>query len=142
MFRREVADQIGILEKAFFAYLEDADFCTRARAAGFEVRYQPKAIIYHKVSRTSAWDSPVYIYFNLRNKLLFLRRHSNAFRWLPYLPGLVYYYLRQFTRLVFKKRDAQKVRAAWYGLVDGLRNSTGEMGEGRMPLIVSTKKER
>jgi GT2 family glycosyltransferase len=142
MFRREVADQIGLLDKAYFAYLEDADFCLRARAAGFAVSYQPKAIIYHKVSSASAWDSPVYIYFNLRNKLLFLRRHSNSFRWLPFLPGLVYFYARQFIRLVFKWRDAQKVQAAWYGMVDGLRDYTGEIGEGRMPLIGSAKRKR
>lgn len=139
MFRREIADRIGLLDKAYFAYLEDADFCLRARAAGFTMRYQPSAIIYHKVSSTSAWDSPVYIYFNLRNKLLFLRRHSSFFRWLPYLPSIVYYYARQFIRLAFKWRDVQKVRAAWYGMVDGLRDYTGEVGEGRMPLIISEK---
>jgi hypothetical protein len=49
----------------------------------------------------------------------------------------VYYYVRQFIRLVFKWRDADKVRAAWYGLVDGLTNRTGNHGEGRLMEIVS-----
>ena len=140
MFRKEVVEKIGLLESAYFAYLEDADFCLRARTAGFKLLYQPRALIYHKVSSTSAWDSPVYLYFNLRNKLLFLRRHSSMSRWWPYLPGLVYYYARQFIRLSLKWRDAQKVRAAWFGMVDGLRGFTGENGEGRMSLVASRQK--
>jgi GT2 family glycosyltransferase len=140
MFRREVVEQIGLLEKSYFAYLEDADFCFRAQKAGFSVRYQPQAVIYHKVSLTSAWDSPVYIYFNLRNKLFFLRRHSRMHERLPHIPSLVYYYARQFIRLIFKWRDPAKVRAAWYGLTDGLRNYSGEIGEGRVHLLASGRK--
>lgn len=136
LFRREVAERVGLLESAYFAYLEDADFCLRARQAGFQVMYQPKAVIYHKVSMTSAWDSPVYLYFSLRNKIILLRKHGSFTRTFPYFPQLVYYYVRQFIRLIFKWRDMAKTRAAWYGLVDGLLNRTGQHGEGRLAEIM------
>lgn len=135
LFRRELSVGIGFLDSDYFAYLEDADFCVRATRKEYALYYQPKAIIYHKVSSTSAWDSPGYIYFNLRNKIFFLRKNAAFIQWLPHLPRLFYFYLRQFVRLSLKWRDATKTRAAWYGLVDGLRNYTGAYGRGRLDRI-------
>ncbi len=137
LFRREVCDAVGFLDPSYFAYLEDADFCTRARRAGFLIQFQPEAVIYHKVSSTAAWDSPLYIYFNLRNKIFFLRKNSTPRRWMLHLPQLIYFYGRQFLRLTLKRHGRLKRRAARWGLVDGLRNNTGTHGEGRLPLLVS-----
>ncbi|MBI5472558.1 MAG: glycosyltransferase family 2 protein [Ignavibacteriae bacterium] len=130
--RREVFERIGLLDSDYFAYLEDADFCVRAMRSGYVLLYWPDAIVSHKVSSTSAWDSPVYIYFTLRNKLLYLRKNSSIRQWLPYLPVLIYFYVRQLVRLSMKRRDPQKTKAAWFGLIDGLRNNIGTFGRGRI----------
>lgn len=137
LFRRQLVNRVGLLERSYFAYLEDVEFCIRTRAASYLVMYQPQAKIYHKVSSTSSWDSPVYIYFNLRNKIVFLRRNSSVTRWLPHLPHLIYFYVRQFVRLMFKWHDAQGTRAAWLGLRDGLRNTTGSYGEGSLERVIA-----
>ena len=47
LIRREVVDQIGYLDEQYFAYQEDADYCYRARRAGWEVYYVPSAQIIH-----------------------------------------------------------------------------------------------
>lgn len=47
MIRRAVVDQIGYLDERFFAYQEDADYCFRARQAGWKVMYVPTAKILH-----------------------------------------------------------------------------------------------
>ncbi len=47
MIRQEVIKQIGYLDERFFAYQEDADYCRRARDAGWQVYYFPKAQIIH-----------------------------------------------------------------------------------------------
>jgi GT2 family glycosyltransferase len=47
LIRREVIDQIGYLDERFFAYQEDADFCYRARQAGWRIYYMPQAQIIH-----------------------------------------------------------------------------------------------
>ncbi len=47
MIRRQVVDQIGYLDERFFAYQEDADYCFRARQAGWKVMYVPTAKILH-----------------------------------------------------------------------------------------------
>jgi len=47
LIRREVIDQIGLLDEAFFAYQEDTDYCVRARKAGWKVTYLPDSQIIH-----------------------------------------------------------------------------------------------
>ena len=47
IIRREVLEQIGYLDEQFFAYQEDADFCRRAREAGWQVYYYPNSQIIH-----------------------------------------------------------------------------------------------
>ena len=133
--RREVLETVGLLDETFFAYLEDVDFSFRARRAGFQILYEPSAIIYHKVSRSTLWDSPAYLYFNLRNRLLLRRRHSSWLQAAQYFPSFCWYYIRQFLRLALRWRDTAGLRGAWYGLVDGLMGFTGEDGSGRLALL-------
>jgi GT2 family glycosyltransferase len=45
--RREVFDQIGLLDEGYFMYFEDMDFCLRAKRAGWSVAYAPEARIVH-----------------------------------------------------------------------------------------------
>ncbi len=45
--RRAVFDEIGPLDNGFFLWFEEVDFCKRARAAGWIVRYTPDFTITH-----------------------------------------------------------------------------------------------
>jgi GT2 family glycosyltransferase len=130
--KREVFERIGLLDKKMFLYFEDADFCLRARKVGYTVLFQPKAHVYHKVSNSTQRESPLYLYFNLRNKILFLRKHSTLKKWLRNSPYLIYFYIRQFMRLSIKRHDLRAARAALLGTLDGLRNFTGLYGEGNL----------
>jgi GT2 family glycosyltransferase len=47
VIRSEVIEDIGYLDEQFFAYQEDTDFCSRARASGWKVYYYPPAQIIH-----------------------------------------------------------------------------------------------
>lgn len=130
--RREVIKKIGKLDHSYFIYLEDADYSVKAKRAGYSVIYQPSAVLYHRVSSSTGLDSPAYIYFNLRNKILFLKRNSKTGRWIRHLHYLLYFYIRQLVRLIFKHRNYRAARAAFFGIADGFRSYTGTMGEGRL----------
>ena len=43
LIRREVIDQVGLLDDGYFMDFEDSDYCRAARASGFRVRYCPRA---------------------------------------------------------------------------------------------------
>lgn len=48
LVKREVVDRIGHLDESYTPYYyEDADYCFRARAAGFRVRYTPRCVVVH-----------------------------------------------------------------------------------------------
>jgi GT2 family glycosyltransferase len=47
MIRREVIEKIGLLDEGYFMYFEDSDYCRAARAAGFRIRYFPRARVVH-----------------------------------------------------------------------------------------------
>lgn len=47
LIRRETWAAIGGFDTHFFLYFEDLDLCRRARTAGYEVLYLPKAIARH-----------------------------------------------------------------------------------------------
>lgn len=142
LVRREVLEAVGMLPTPYFAYMEDAEFCLRTRNAGYAVLYEPRARVLHKVSTTTHWDSPAYIYLNLRNKLLFLRRNSRPVLWAPHLPCLLYFYVRQMVRLLLRRHGPVALRAAWYAIIDGLKGCTGEDGSGRLSLLLATSETK
>lgn len=47
MVRRAVFDAIGMMDEGFFLYFEEADFCSRAAAAGFETWSVPASVVTH-----------------------------------------------------------------------------------------------
>lgn len=51
--RREMIDQIGLLDERFFMYCEDIDWCRRAHRAGWRVVYFPMASVTHRIGAAS-----------------------------------------------------------------------------------------
>ncbi len=47
MVRRQVVEEIGLLDEGFFLYFEEVDYCVRARRAGWEVWYVPESRVVH-----------------------------------------------------------------------------------------------
>jgi GT2 family glycosyltransferase len=69
---------IGPFDETFFAYHEEVDWCTRARAAGWRVVYAPAAVVTHTGRGTAGGRGAVRIrkYFAARNSILFARKHG------------------------------------------------------------------
>jgi GT2 family glycosyltransferase len=94
LIRRGVVDQIGYLDERFFAYQEDADYCFRARQAGWQVYYVPTAQIIHFGGQGGSrvqpyrsifeWHKSYFLYYrkNLAKNYLFF------FNWFYYLAML------------------------------------------------------
>ena len=84
MIRRQVFDQIGLLDEGYFMYFEETDFCFRAKRAGWEVWYVPTSRIIHLVGQSSgvtgekrrAKRRPQY-WFDSRRRY-FLHNHGAA----------------------------------------------------------------
>lgn len=67
LYRREMLDEIGFFDDAFFAYCEDTDLGLRGRAAGWGALLARNAVVYHKYSQTGGGFSPFKLYLVERN---------------------------------------------------------------------------
>jgi GT2 family glycosyltransferase len=95
LIRRELFEQLGYLDELFFAYQEDADYCHRARQAGWKVYYLPEAQIIHYGGQGGSrvdpyrsiieWHKSYWLYYhkNLASDYFFL------FNWVYYLAMVV-----------------------------------------------------
>lgn len=71
MIRREVFDRIGFLDDRYYLYLEDLDFCLRARQAGFRLQYVPSSVLWHvNAGSSSRPGNALHEYYFTRNRLL------------------------------------------------------------------------
>lgn len=90
LISREVMAAIGLLPECFDPiYCEDADYSLRAGAAGFDLVYAPRAVVYHKVGATvgETSASPRTTFSTNRNRAFLIRRN---YRGLPRAAGLAY----------------------------------------------------
>jgi hypothetical protein len=54
LIRRSCLEAVGGLDERFFMYFEETDWCRRARAAGWEIRYCAEARVAHLEGRAAA----------------------------------------------------------------------------------------
>lgn len=72
LIKKEVFSKIGFFDPRYFLYLEDMDFCVRAKKAGFGLYYFPQAVVWHKNLGTGKnTSSALQDYYYTRNRLLF-----------------------------------------------------------------------
>jgi hypothetical protein len=79
LIRRQVFEEIGLFDERYFMYFEDADFCRRAREAGYEVWCVPQARMWHKVSLSASKQKPAMRYAEAWGRAQFYRRHPHGF---------------------------------------------------------------
>ncbi|NEO98471.1 MAG: glycosyltransferase family 2 protein [Symploca sp. SIO2E9] len=56
--RREVFEQIGLMDEGYFMYYEEADFCLQANKAGWSCWYVPESRVIHLVGQSSGVTDP------------------------------------------------------------------------------------
>lgn len=57
MIRREVFEQIGLLDEGYFLYFEETDFAVRAKRAGWRCWHVPESRVVHLVGQSSGLSS-------------------------------------------------------------------------------------
>jgi GT2 family glycosyltransferase len=82
-FRREVFDQIGLLDESFLTAGESTDFCTRLlRETGLKLRYAPSAIVFHRHRQTVGQFFKQQWNYGRSHALLYIKyRHDIPWGW-------------------------------------------------------------
>ncbi len=91
MFTRQaVIEQIGYLDENFFAYQEDADFCFRARQAGWKIYYFPHASVIHYGGQGGSRTQPYRAIFEWHRSYYHYYRKHLAKEYLFFVNWLMY----------------------------------------------------
>ena len=70
LVRSESYRQLGGMDKKFFLYLEDVDFCTRARLRGMKILVDSNIQVIHEAKRSSR-KSLKYFFLHIQSAILF-----------------------------------------------------------------------
>ncbi|MBY0481328.1 MAG: glycosyltransferase family 2 protein [Chitinophagaceae bacterium] len=80
MISKEAIEKVGLMFENYFLYYEEMDWGARIKRAGFEIRLNMQALIYHKESVSVGQKSALKEYFMNRNRILFIRRNAQFFQ--------------------------------------------------------------
>lgn len=75
LLRRSTWEQIGMLDTDYFMYTEEADWCWRARQAGWTIWYEPEAQAIHVGGASSRQASARMRATLYKSKLVFFSKH-------------------------------------------------------------------
>jgi GT2 family glycosyltransferase len=86
LVKRQMMEDIGLLDPDYFLYNEEVDWCYRAAEVGYKIVAVPMSKIWHKISSSSGGtNSPLSTYYLTRNRILFMRKHARIYHWPTFL---------------------------------------------------------
>ena len=75
LIKREVIEEIGLLDKKFFLYFEETDLALKASRKGYKSVYIPNAKIWHKISKSGGGiKNEIGLYYITRNRWIFMKK--------------------------------------------------------------------
>jgi GT2 family glycosyltransferase len=121
LLTRRALEDVGLLDEFFFAYHEDVDWCTAARARGYTVVFAPDARVIHHGggSNSASGGGGAVRYLCARNTVLFARKHAGIGDWLRLAVTIGGSLPRQYLRLR-GSGETHKLRDLVRGYRDGL----------------------
>lgn len=126
LLRASALARVGLLDERYFFGGELADWCERARRAGYRVLLEPGCSAYHDTRVSATARETLYPYYILRNRFLYIRRFRRAA--LPlFLAGWTAYGLFTTGRAALAGRRRESALLA-RALRDGILGRTGPMG--------------
>jgi GT2 family glycosyltransferase len=112
--RREVIEQVGLIDEDYFFFLEETDWCHRMRAAGWRVFHLPDAHVIHLYGESTKKKLPLRTRIEYyRSRYIFFRKNRSR---AVYLALRAIVHVKILCGCVFGGRRAQEYRKilAWH----------------------------
>jgi GT2 family glycosyltransferase len=127
LIARPVWRALGPLPECYFIYFEDAEYSLRAAAAGYEVLYAPRPVVWHLIAgavRRGAVGAATTEYRFAKSRMLFARRNL---RGAQRRVAVAYLMMVGLSKALLRTLRGRPVRAwtAFRGTVDGLLSDEG-----------------
>jgi GT2 family glycosyltransferase len=109
LVRREVIDQVGLLDEDYFMYAEDIDWAYRIKKSGWQIWFNPESTILHKKKQSGRLSTDrsrrvkTQILFEINNRLFFTKHYAKKYGLIISSFVYLYYWFRLLllTKLAF-----------------------------------------
>ncbi len=128
LIKKEVIKKIGALDEKYFLYFEDADFCQRAKAVGFNLATVQDALATHTVSSsTSSLGPALLLRYHYRNSHLFNAKNGPWYVKITLPFWSFYIIIKQLAKIILlpQKREISRVIVA--GVMDFYKGKFGKI---------------
>lgn len=75
LLRRNVLEQVGLMDEDYFIYSEEVDLCTRVTKAGWKLYWQPRAEVVHHGGQSTQQVAESMFLQLYQGKILYFRKH-------------------------------------------------------------------
>jgi GT2 family glycosyltransferase len=141
LVKRRVVEEVGLWDPIYHLSVEDADFCMRAKEAGYRCFYAHRARLWHMVSTSTGGYRAGKTFQTGRSTAIFFRRHATAAQqvkaWVWVVGSLPFAFLRELLRgnqgaVIAKARGfLAGLRAPLAPPPGAIEGSPGEAGPSR-----------
>lgn len=88
LIRRQVIEDIGLMDESYFMYWEDVDYSFRARKAGWKLDVSQQSLVFHRESSSAGLRSDWQIKMKNRSAILFAKKFYGII-WRLYYIGAI-----------------------------------------------------
>ena len=119
LLRKNIIEEIGLLDESYFMYSEDVDFSYKIVKKGYILKINHEAIIYHKIGASSGNEiSEFSAYWGYRNAIKLRLKNLKGIK---KITSLIFYFSTRFIVLIklaiFNKK---LIRPLIKGIKDGI----------------------
>lgn len=84
MISKHLFQICGAMPEEYFLYYEELDWSHQVRKKGYQILVNTAAIVYHKSSMSIGKSSPLKLYYETRNRILFCKRNRPFYKAFPF----------------------------------------------------------
>lgn len=128
--KRDVFENVGVMDERYFIYYDETDWFSRASTAGWRTVYVPWAKMWHKVSATMGESSPRTDYYMVRNRFLFLSKNLTGLKRVISLTRAGLQNMRAIAAYTVKSYGGDRLHnrnGKFFGMRDAILGHWGEM---------------
>lgn len=121
LFKKEIIENVGLMNPDYFMYWEEADWCYRGFKEGYKSMYAPKAKIWHKTLSSSGGSYSFNVAYHMsRNRFMFMKNNASK----PQLFSFFLYFIifDFWINLIFLLKEKNK--NGFIGFIKGLKDGT------------------
>ena len=125
LLRKEVIEEIGLMDDKFFLYWEETDWQFRIRQKGWQIIYVPKSKLWHKISASAGVNSKLSTYYMYRNAYYFFDKNSKGLLKLKTKIALLKRFINSLVYWL-KTKNFENCRVLLLALYDGIFGNYGK----------------